>query len=169
MNVIIIKFLKPDISGKLLLLNDNLGHLSHSLCLLPARYPSWFPWLVPVLSHSLYLRRLISNLCENPARGALPQMIFASPFISLSLVPVLSPHPQGTMTLAHGYWILLPPSMSSQAPLACPYGVLAVLTRFTARWLLSVPYSLQKQKQKQNFSSALAVWPLLANTQTWFT
>lgn len=34
----------------------------------------------------------MSNLYENPAREALPQMICASPFISPSLVPIFSPH-----------------------------------------------------------------------------
>lgn len=104
----------------LLLLKDNLRHLRYSPSFLPVRYSSWFPWLVPVLSHSLYLRRLISNLYENPAREALPQMIFASPFISPSLVPGLSPHlprPPGTMTLAHGHCVLLPCSCHCRLPL----------------------------------------------------
>lgn len=106
----------PGISGKLLLLKGNLEHLAHSLRYLPARYCSRFPWLVPVLPLSLYLMRLISNLDGNSAGGDLPQVIFPSPFISLSPVSLLSPYLlcpvlQGTVTLANVSWLLLP-SMS---------------------------------------------------------
>lgn len=93
-----------------------LGTHAHSLRCLPARYPSRFPWLTPILSLSLYLMRLISNLDGNAAGGDLPQMIFPSPFISLSPVSLLSPYLlcpvlQGTVTLANVSWLLLP-SMS---------------------------------------------------------
>ena len=53
------------------------------------------------------------------------------------------------------------------------YGVLVVLAHFTARWLLlSAPHSLKKKENEKCFSSqescTLDIWPLLANTQTWF-
>lgn len=97
----------------LLLLKDNLRHLRYSPSFLPARYPSWFLWLVPVLSHSLYLRRLISNLYENPAREAFASDDFCLTFYlpvpgPWPLPPPALPRPPGTMTLAHGHCVLLP-------------------------------------------------------------
>lgn len=148
-----------------------LGTWDHSLCFLLARYSSWFPWLAPVLSHSLYFMQLISNPYENPAGGILPQMVFPSPLISPSLVFLLS-----TLLKVQWPWLMLT-GFSFHLPchdrLSLPVSKELWLFKYFAQ--PGGSSSLLPTPSKKNFffssleSCTLDVWPLLANMQTWFT